>query len=395
VSADYYAGGNSVDLKSFIGSSTVLKKSSIPFDKMVANDEDKYIDTKPGDIIPYKITSTIPSYGTQFTNPKFIITDTLSDGLELNGDITVKYGEKTTTESVANEVTITKDNSKKGFTVTFNSNYLSSLNGATPKVEITYNAKVTTAATNNVTYMDNKAVLTYSNRPGDESSKDDITRHYTFSIDANINGQNHGGERTRELIKIGIDSNGQTITDFTSWVDGQQWTDKQPLAGAEFTLTAGNNKWTAVSDDYGYITFNGLDVGEYTLTETSAPNGYVKDNTTHKVIISANYDQNAPEPDKLVSYTVTVDDNAGTTYTIDNMDTLGTITTIDNVNQEEVLVETTVTDGALTFPFVNTKGTELPTTGGIGTTIFYVVGGVMVTGAVVFLLTKRRMAGNE
>jgi LPXTG-motif cell wall-anchored protein len=44
---------------------------------------------------------------------------------------------------------------------------------------------------------------------------------------------------------------------------------------------------------------------------------------------------------------------------------------------------------------VNNQGTVLPSTGGIGTTIFYIVGGIMVAGAVVFLLTKRRIASNE
>ena len=46
----------------------------------------------------------------------------------------------------------------------------------------------------------------------------------------------------------------------------------------------------------------------------------------------------------------------------------------------------------LDYQIENNKGATLPSTGGIGTTIFYVVGGVMVAGAVVFLLTKRRVA---
>ena len=48
-------------------------------------------------------------------------------------------------------------------------------------------------------------------------------------------------------------------------------------------------------------------------------------------------------------------------------------------------------DTANATEVVNKQGTEMPSTGGIGTTIFYVVGGVMVVGAVVFLLTKRRV----
>ena len=374
VSADYYAGGNTVDLSTAIGSSTVLKKSSVPFDKDV-DGTDKYIDTKPGDVIPYKITTTIPSYGTSFTNPKFEITDVLSAGLELEGDITVKYGTTTTKASDAN-VTITP-NGKTGFKVEFSAEYLTGLNGAQPDVEITYSAKVTTAALENVTYMDNKATLKFSDTPTTTKDKDDITRHYTFSIDANLNGGNHGRERTRELIKIGVDEKGQTITDFTSWVEGKEWTTYTPLEGAEFSLTDGTNTWTATSTSEGYITFNGLDAGTYTLTETAAPAGCVRDTSEHTVVITPTYSET--EPDVLESYTITVDGNAGSTYTISNM------------NDTAATVESTVTDGALTFPFVNTKGNELPSTGGIGTTIFYVVGAILVIGAGIVLVTRRRM----
>lgn len=377
VSADYYAGGNTVDLSTEIGSSTVLKKSSVPFDKEVTG-SDQFIDVKPGDEIPYKISTTIPSYGTTFTNPQFTISDTLSAGLELGDTITVKYGETEITESDGN-VTITPDGTS-GFTVVFSKDYLTGLNGAQPEVEITYSATVTTEALQNVTYMDNKAKLTFSNTPTTTKDQEDITRHYTFSIDANLNGGNHGNEKTRELIKIGVDEKGQTITDFTSWVEGQAWTTYTPLEGAEFSLTDGTKTWTATSTAEGYISFHGLDAGRYTLTETSAPAGYVRDTSEHTVVITPTY--SSTQPDVLESYTVTVDGNTGSTYTISNMsDTAAT-------------VESTVTDGALTFPFVNTKGNELPSTGGMGTTIFYIIGAILVLGAGIVLVTRRRMSAN-
>ena len=374
VSADYYEGGNTVDLSSAIGSSTVLKKSSVPFDKEVTGD-DKFVDTKPGDVIPYKITTTIPSYGTTFTNPVFTITDTLSAGLALEGDITVTYGNEETTETVADVVTITKGTPENGFTVKFEKPYLTGLAGATPDIEITYSAKVTTEALNNVTYMDNKAKLTYSNTPDETSDKEDITRHYTFSIDANLNGGNHGGERTRELIKIGVDETGQIITDFTSWVEGEEWTTYTPLAGATFELVGNGKTYTAESTAAGYISFYGLDAGEYTLTETAAPAGYVKDGASHTVVITPTYEEGT---DILKSYTITVDGNVGSTYTISNM------------NDTAATVESTVTDGSVTFPFINTKGAELPSTGGMGTTLFYIIGGALVAIAGAVLLLKKR-----
>ena len=375
VSADYYEGGNTVDFSDTIGNSTVIKKSTVPFDKEVTG-ADQFVDVKPGDVIPYKITTIIPSYGTSFTNPQFIISDTLSTGLALEGAITVKYGTTTITASDDN-VTITP-NGTSGFTVTFAKDYLTGLAGTTPAVEVTYSAKVTTEATENVTYMDNKAKLTFSNTPTTTKEQEDITRHYTFSIDSTLNGGNHGNEKTRELIKIGVDEAGETITAFTSWVEGKEWTTYSPLAGATFTLTpvaptTGQAK-TYTTEAEGYITFTGLDAGTYKLVETEAPAGYVKDSSEHTVIITPTYTQGT---DILESYTVSID-GATSTYTITNM------------SDTDATVETTVDATSMTFPVVNTKGSELPTTGGIGTTIFYIIGAILVIGAGILLVARRR-----
>ena len=51
-----------------------------------------------------------------------------------------------------------------------------------------------------------------------------------------------------------------------------------------------------------------------------------------------------------------------------------------------------VADGSLTAEIENKEGTALPSTGGIGTTIFYVLGAILVVGAGVVLVTRRRMS---
>ena len=379
VSADYYDGNNTVSFSDTIGSSTVVKKSEVPFDKEVTG-SDQFVDTKPGDTIPYKITTTIPSYGTSFQNPVFNITDTLSTGLELQTPIKVKYG-NTEIEASDDNVTITP-NGTSGFEVSFKKEYLTGLNGNTTNVEITYSAKVTTAAANNVTYMDNKAKLVFSNTPTTTQDKEDITRHYTFSIDANMTGEQHGNERTRELIKIGVDEKGQTINAFTSWVEGEAWTEETPLAGAKFKLEGtgalAGFVQTTESIEGGYISFKGLDAGTYKLTETEAPAGYVRDTSEHTVIITPTYDT-PDNPDVLRSYTVSIDGNVSS-YTVTNR------------SDTDATIETTVNEGtSMTFPFVNTKGAELPTTGGTGTRLFYIIGTILVIGAGVLLVSRRRM----
>ena len=115
------------------------------------------------------------------------------------------------------------------------------------------------------------------------------------------------------------------------------------------------------------FTFSGLDDGYYRLTETKAPEGYNKLESPIEFTISATHDENSSDP-KLTDLTGNV--------------TSGEATFTSSLTGE--------TDGSLTTNVVNKSGTQLPSTGGIGTTIFYVVGGILMAGAAVLLITKRR-----
>jgi len=151
--------------------------------------------------------------------------------------------------------------------------------------------------------------------------------------------------------------------------------EKTPLAGAKFTLSknsdgsdpislveVGKNVYrVATKDDVntiteittdatGAFTIQGLDSDTYYLTETAAPAGY-------NVLKSA--------------IEVKVSDKGEVTYIYDGVEATGT-----------VMVE-------------NNTGAELPSTGGIGTTIFYVVGGLLVVAAGVLLVTRKRMSKSE
>lgn len=383
VSADYKEGGNTVNFNSTYSESAVLKKSDNTFDKSVDDtDQTKYNDVKPGDVIPYKITTKIPSYSGAFTDPTFTITDDLSAGLTLSGDITVTYGNKTTTVT-NDDVTITPDASDGGgFVIDFKDAYLLSDRGLVD-VEVTYSAEVTTNAPKSVNAMDNTATLEFSNKPGETETKEDITRHYTFSIDGGLLGG--GDEVTKELIKSGTDASGNPITTVTEYYNERE---AAPLAGASFTLTpvapttGGAKTATSLSD--GRINFSGLDAGTYTLVETAAPAGFIKDSRTFTVTIAPTYDDDIP--DLLVSYTITITSPAdGDTPAYSGG------ATFEMSNTGETIVKTTASgEGSDTSFINNTQGSELPSTGGMGTTIIYVIGGIMVLLAGVYLITKRR-----
>ena len=369
VSADF-SGTNSAAVN-LTEETAKFKKEDIKVEKKADNAPDDY-DVQVGDIVPFTVTVTVPQYSANWTEPYFAVSDTLSTGLTIEAVPTI--------EGLTAGTDYTLTDGKKGdagFTITFSETYLK--DNASAAVNIKYSAKVGEAVkdTAQIHQETNKVTLEFSNNPSnssDHKTVDDETHHYTFAIDATRFGQD--SEKTTELIKVGIDDNGEPIT---AYQEGATLpTQAKPLAGAEFTLTGtgANNEGTvtltATSDADGRIFFNNLEAGTYTLKETKAPNGYIKDNTEHTVVITAEYNPDTT----LKSYSIKIDNQNISTYTA----------TTDAEN-----VTITAATGNLSFPINNKQGTELPSTGGIGTTIFYVVGGVMVAGAVVFLLTKRRV----
>lgn len=113
----------------------------------------------------------------------------------------------------------------------------------------------------------------------------------------------------------------------------------------------------------GKIYFKGLGAGEYTLTETVTPAGF---NTLEPIKITISFTPPASVTDgtEKCTWKVTAD---GLTFT-------------DNGS------------GVFATDIVNKSGSLLPSTGGIGTTIFYVVGGILVVAAGILLVTKKRMS---
>ncbi len=113
----------------------------------------------------------------------------------------------------------------------------------------------------------------------------------------------------------------------------------------------------------GKISFKDLGAGTYTLTETVTPEGF---NTLEPITITIGF----TAPEKVTDGTETC------TWTM----------TSDQLN-----ITPGTTAGIFAADVVNKSGSLLPSTGGIGTTIFYVVGGILVIGAGILLVTKRRM----
>lgn len=186
------------------------------------------------------------------------------------------------------------------------------------------------------------------------------------------------------------DSHGKTKEDtviiFTYTVEvNKQDENNQPLPGAIFTLekfeanTAGTATYNGVQGDWAALstvettpdttfTFEGLDDGSYRLTETKAPEHY-----------------NAIEP---IYFDVTAEHEIE--WTMLREDVLVSLT--GNVTTGAISFSADKGTGKLTTNVVNERGVILPETGGIGTTVFYIVGGLLVVAVLVFFIAKKRVS---
>ena len=300
-----------------------------------------------GDAIPFKLEGTVPAdYDAEYTSYYFAFHDEEEAGLTFN-EGTVKVYVDNTLITSGYEVETTPDDNCS-FEVVFSN--LKDINAvhAGSKIRVEYTSTLNDKAVIGGDGNLNKAQLEYSNNPRDTSSKDktvwDNVVVFTYQVVVNKYA-NSVGENNK-------------------------------LKGAEFTLTKKLNGDTtkviaaAKSEDGVRFTFKGLDDGEYTLTETVTPEGY---NTIDPITFKVNANHE-------ITWEGTGDRNTLLKSLTGNQVT-GKITFAENAN----------VNGSLVTDIINKSGTVLPSTGGMGTTVFYVVGGGLMAVAVVLLVTKKRM----
>lgn len=309
-----------------------------------------------GDNVPFQLKGTLPANLSSFDTFKYVFHDTLSAGLTFNNDVKVfaANGDDETEITTHFTVATTTD----GFTVSIddllalNTEENPTLITKTTIIYVRYSAELNTNAAIGSAGNPNEAWLEFSNNGNhdgtgetEETPKDKVTV-FTYQIDV---------EKT---FDVGTPSD-DDLPKFTLYKKNEagsyvEYTnDKEP--NAEKTVVKGaDGKYT--------INWAGLDAGEYKLVETHVPGGYNKaEDVVFTITADHEISSNDPQLNGLTG---------GNKFT-------GTVST-----------------GSLSATIQNTSGSQLPSTGGMGTTILYAAGAaiVLIAGIGLAVTLRRRQA---
>lgn len=343
------AGDENVTIETKEGTPTLVKKIKDTNDtENTTTDWQDSADYDIGDTIPFQLTGTVSSKYAEYEEYYYAFHDTLSAGLTFNNDVKV-YVDGDEVNSGYEVVTSTTDGCT--FEVVFED--LKDIAGvtATSKIVVEYSATLNEGAALGSAGNPNVADLEYNVNP--------------YFTDENDDGKD---DTTGEDEETGYTPEDKVIA-FTYKVEVNKVDpDGNKLDGATFTLEKKvNDAWETLelveASDGATFTFTGLDDGDYRLTETVAPEGYNMLDAPIEFTVSADHDVASADPK------------------------------LNNLTGDELTGD--VDSGVLSTDIVNETGNKLPGTGGIGTTLFYVVGGTMAVGAGVYLIAKKRMNNEE
>lgn len=323
-------------------------------------------DNQIGDTVEFRTITTVPNVA-GYTSYDYIIKDTMSAGLTSNvtseADVTIKV--KTENGSVLDNSYYTVTANGNSFEVKINilqaitdgkiaagDSLYTYYTGVLNKDAKIYNDK-----------QDNTAHLEYSNNPNDTASKGKTPEKkvydWTYQMEVSkVDGKDSTQLNdakfvlSREKITIGTVDEATGIPNDTSKLI--------PLiknADGSYTIAPAGSTGTTYVITAGKVAIKGLDDAvDYYLYETKAPAGYNSVNEPTKIKISS-------------------------TYSADGA----------TANAPKISINDGAPSDIMTVKIENNAGTTLPGTGGIGTTIFYVIGGGLMAAAAVLLVAKKRM----
>lgn len=413
---------------------TVNIKASRPTIEKKIESGNELVDTNNaaiGSTVQYVLSSNVPDmrgYNKYF----YIVRDTLSKGLTFNADsVSIKVGDTQLTKDTDYTVTqepAVADGGPTAVKIVFK-NFIQYNDRTGEKIEIRYTATVNNGAVIGVAGNPNEVTLEYSTNPtvsnngtpgnsdepgpGDVTGETpkDVTKTFVTGIQlTKKNGSNEllagatftiSGNKIEKIISVNEiftednengeyyklkDNKGYTKTapvetedgftadkyeDYKADVETQTYKKYTKTEAKEVVINESKVSEQLTTGADGKLLFSGLAEGVYTIKEITAPNGY-----------------NLLKNPIVVTITCTLPDTADDSCT-------WSATVSSTGNEGSNAQEQTVTvneDGLIAFDVINNTGSELPSTGGIGTTIFYIIGGILVVGAAILLVTKKRMS---
>lgn len=311
-----------------------------------------------GDIVNFRVTGTVSDKYEYYNEYGYKFADTMEQGLTMKAD-SVKV--------TINGVDVTSQflivASEHGFEAYAN---LKDLTGVTitasTEILVEYQAELNESALNGAAGNRNSVILYYENNPyaGDYGELDPDSPPPTPP------------GKTPPAVTVIF-----TFKGVVNKVDQ----DGDPVKGAGFTLYkwyADQNDWVAVGSEIKLtnetvFSWEGLDAGKYKLVETTVPVGY---NKADDLLFEVEAVYNDLTPDTLNKLVIRNEEG-------------------NTISEGETPVFEISPEFVFSTNVVNMTGAELPETGGVGTTLIYVVGGILFTAALVLLITKKRMASEQ
>lgn len=354
------------------GNVKIKPKSSVPTVKKEVKDINDSTETALGewqkdadhdfnDKVCFRLTGTLPENYATYTTYEYIFHDTMSKGLTFNpASVEIYRGdEKTGTKIEASNYTVSNQSGIDGetkITIKF-ANLKTAVNATSDdKITVVYEATLNENSVIGSKGNPNKVYLEFSNNPngnGTGETPEDTVTVFTYKVAANkVDGK--GKELAGagfKLSKFDKDKGWELVGYQNVKLD----------ASGDPVKTDGH--YEVANETATSFAWNRIDDGKYKLEEVVTPAGY-----------------NTIDP---VEFDVVAGHANLELTSLSGTKTTGTV--------GEYTFTSNNTEGSLTTSIVNQSGTVLPSTGGMGTTVFYVVGGGLMAVAVVLLVTKKRM----
>lgn len=333
-------------------------------------------DYNVGDDIPYELIGSLPTNYDNYDTYYYQFTDIMDKGLTSNNNVKVWYSNNNgkewteiTSGFTASATSKYKNTDKTTFTVTFDNLKNIKVLNKDSKIKVTFTAKLNADAVYGNPGNVNESYLKYSNNVNDVNGKGETPHDkvvvFTYELDTTKVDADEPTKNLKGAHFIVLDSDGKNAKylvqtkDQYGKVTANTWTTKESEA-TDFE-----------SGTDGKFAIKGLDDGTYYLQETKAPDGYNTDSTLHKVTINA---------------------TTSNGQTWDGIsDALTVLNLVTNTSQNSGDIGT----GTVSDQITNSKGSTLPSTGGMGTTLLYAAGGILVACAAAYVIMSKKKSAKK